>query len=56
MRRCYVCEHKDCVPPMRVFLLPGEPDRAPRCPFHGVMKPQANKVYRAARNGRPKRG
>jgi hypothetical protein len=45
-RRCYVCGHKECVPPLRIFLRPDEPDRpVPRCPLHGAMARQPNKRY-----------
>lgn len=45
-RRAYVCTHKECVPPQRVFLLPGDADGVPRCPSgHGKMQRQGNVPY-----------
>ena len=44
-RRAYLCHHKLCVPPVRVFLQPGEPE-PPQCPDgHGRMTLQANMPY-----------
>lgn len=51
-RRVYICSHKDCIPPTRVFLSPGE--AVPRC--HGrAMQPQANVPYLAGKGSGPKR-
>ncbi len=47
MRRAYICTHKNCVPPRRIFLLPDEPDIAPECPEHGrTMVKQENRPYK----------
>lgn len=44
-RRAFLCLHKDCVPPRRVFLQPGDPE-PPNCPDgHGRMQLQANVPY-----------
>jgi hypothetical protein len=55
-RQAWLCTHKECVPPIRKFLLPGDPD-PPMCPLHGrTMKRQANMPYDAekvARSGQP---
>lgn len=49
-RRAYICQHKDCVPPRRVFALPGDP--VPSC--HGrKMARQGNMPYMAGRSKRP---
>ena len=40
-RKAYICLHKDCKPPLRVFLLPGD-EEPPRCPQHGTMTRQVN--------------
>ncbi len=49
-RRAYVCHSKDCDPPRRVFLLPG--DAIPKC--HGrAMVRQANMPYMAGKSKRP---
>jgi transcriptional regulator with XRE-family HTH domain len=45
VRRAFVCAHKDCVPPRRVFLGRGESGPAV-CPEHGVMVRQPNVPYR----------
>lgn len=52
-RRAYVCSSKDCDPPRRVFLLPG--DEIPSC--HGrKMIRQANVPYmQGGRTGKRKR-
>lgn len=43
-RRAYLCTHKACEPPLRVFLQPGDPE-PPECPEHGRMQLQANLPY-----------
>ncbi len=46
VRKAYICTHKDCKPPRRVFLERGVPDVAPECPEHGrTMQKQRNKPY-----------
>jgi hypothetical protein len=40
-RRAYVCGM--CVPPNRVFLVPGDPE--PVCRHHGAMLRQENRPY-----------
>jgi hypothetical protein len=52
-RRAYLCLHKDCVPPRRVFVVPGEPD-PPNCPDgHGKMALQANVPYSVPDTSQP---
>jgi hypothetical protein len=43
VRRAFVCGHKDCNPPRRIFV--GADDPAPKCPEHGKMVLQPNKPY-----------
>jgi len=43
LRRAFACYK--CTPPLRVFLLLGEPDRKPTCPVHGRMDQQPNVKY-----------
>jgi hypothetical protein len=43
-RIAYICTSDKCVPPMRMFIAPG--DTAPRCPDgHGPMRKQLNLPY-----------
>lgn len=43
-RRAYICQHKECKPPRRVFVGPDE--KKPDCPEHGrTMVVQPNKRY-----------
>jgi hypothetical protein len=45
-RRAYLCQHKNCDPPIRVFLQPGDKE-PPNCPDgHGRMALQANLPYK----------
>lgn len=49
LRDAWLCHHKDCDPPTRIFLLPGDPS-PPRCPLHGAtMRRQANLPYDPAK-------
>lgn len=53
LRRAFLCLHKDCVPPRRVFLRPGEPE-PPNCPDgHGKMQRQANVPYARPDTSKP---
>lgn len=45
MRRAFVCQHKDCVPPRRFFLTPEVPKGyVPVC-HERRMVPQPNQKY-----------
>jgi hypothetical protein len=45
-RHAWICTHKSCVPPHRIFVGPDDPK--PACPEHGrhSMVLQANQPYR----------
>jgi hypothetical protein len=52
-RRAYLCLHKACVPPVRVFLQPGDAE-PPHCPDgHGRMTLQANLPYTRPDTSKP---
>jgi hypothetical protein len=52
-RRAFICYHKECVPPHRVFLRPGEPE-PPNCPDgHGAMTRQVNVPYKRPDTSKP---
>lgn len=54
-RNAYICQHRDCVPPRRLFL-DARPSTPPSCPDgHGRMARQSNKPYRKPRPDGPAR-